>query len=510
MFAPVHVLHMAAALMAIGILLRVLGITTQSLWGDDGFSLHYSACDAIMACFRQITSTHSSEQFDILYFFILHLWRDIFGDSTVSLRALSTIASILTLPLIWSIAAALFGRQSATWSLALSAISGFAVFYAHEVRPYAFLILISSLQFWLLVQTRVDGAAPYWKKLFLTVSFIASWASIFSLIFTVAIGFGDLLARRQWSRTIRWWLPVAIVCIPAVAYYILRIIEFPPDTITAQKSDALYLNFLFVVYGHLVGQTYSVPLTALRGIDRWSMLAQHSVELAFFFIVCALLFWQVVSGIRQGSGSARHRYGIRLVGFSTAAFLGLCLSVAAATHQNWLPRHAFALHLLFALLLPAAACSPEATVLTRRLRLIALSALLVLNLWSLKNYYFEPVHWRDDYRGVAAYLKEQHAQGRPAVLLIGMISVLRHYGDEYTIDGTAFDRTLMPLQILAATDDAKEVLVVVNREFALESEDGHVSGWKPRGLVVSLMSAKFDLIETRSFQYFTIYRFAQK
>ena len=132
----------------------------------------------------------------------------------------------------------------------------------------------------------------------------------------------------------------------------------------------------------------------------------------------------------------------------------------------------------------------------------------MLNLWSLKNYYYEPTHWRDDYRGVASYLKEQWKQGRPAVMLLGKVSVLRHYGDQFTVHGGSFNRSLMPLEIRAATDMAKEVLIVVNREFSLESEDGYVRGWEPRGLVVSMMSSHYSLLERMTFHYFTIYRFS--
>ena len=87
--ASFDLLWVAVALFAVGVVLRVSGMTTQSLWTDDGFSLDYSSCDSLTACFKNITSGHSSEQFNILYFFILHLWRDEFGESTLSLRSLS-------------------------------------------------------------------------------------------------------------------------------------------------------------------------------------------------------------------------------------------------------------------------------------------------------------------------------------------------------------------------------------------------------------------------------------
>jgi hypothetical protein len=65
----------------------------------------------------------------------------------------------------------------------------------------------------------------------------------------------------------------------------------------------------------------------------------------------------------------------------------------------------------------------------------------------------------------------------------------------------------MPSQIFAASDAAREVLIVVNREFAFESEDGYLRAWKPRGLLVSMMSPEYDLVGKKMFHFFIIYRF---
>ena len=62
-------------------------------------------------------------------------------------------------------------------------------------------------------------------------------------------------------------------------YYLVQALDAPPDPIITIKSDALYLNLLFVIYGHMVGQTYSVPL--LRSIPQnagrcWRIIGSSS------------------------------------------------------------------------------------------------------------------------------------------------------------------------------------------------------------------------------------------
>ena len=182
---------------------------------------------------------------------------------------------------------------------------------------------------------------------------------------------------------------------PALERQIAAVAERSPDLVALQKSDTLYLNALFVLYGHLVGQTYSVPLIALRGADRWSMLQQHWGELTLLVLICAMLAWQIIGGVR-GGWTGHRRYGVRLIAFSTALYFAFCLLLAAATDQNWLPRHAFGLHIFLALLLPLAAAASLVGGRIQWLRQISLAGLLVLNLWSLRNYYYEPAHWRDD------------------------------------------------------------------------------------------------------------------
>ena len=97
----------------------------------------------------------------------------------------------------------------------------------------------------------------------------------------------EISARRRWVNGLKWWTLIAIVSIPAMLYYLVQAMDAPPDSIITIKSDALYLNLLFVIYGHLVGQTYSAPLLSLHTAERWSMLAHHWVGLTLFGITCA-------------------------------------------------------------------------------------------------------------------------------------------------------------------------------------------------------------------------------
>jgi uncharacterized membrane protein len=499
-------LPLVVALLAIGAALRLNALTVQSLWTDEGFSIEYSTCDYVVSCITRITSGSASEQFDLLYYILLHTWRSVFGDSTAALRGLSVLFSVSTLPLVWSASNALFGRTVALWSVALSSTSAFAIFYAQETRPYAFLLFMAALQLALFATPRSDYPRGWRRNAFLLAALISSW-SIFSLIFVVALAIGDLLARRAWRHAFAWWIPVAVVCLPAVFFQIMAISQISAEQLLSMRSDSPYENIPFVIYGHLVGQTYSAPMADLRGVDRWSKLAEHWPELSALVLVGVSLAYQAARAIRIARSTPGDRYGYRFIALSTAAFVAISLSLAAWVEQNWLPRHTFALNILAALLIPATTHLATRSSRDKWLSSVTLAALVTMNLWSLKNYYYDPAHWRDNYRSVALYLQEQRRLGRPAVMLVGRVSVLRYYGDDQTIDGAEFSRETLSDQIRSATDAASEVLIVVNREYSYESENGYVRVWEPRGLVLSMMSPAYEMIEKRAFHYFTIYRF---
>lgn len=80
-----------------------------------------------------------------LYYLLLHAWMSVFGESATAVRALSTLISVLTLPLAWHVARRLGGRRAAVALVVLLATSPFLIRYASETRMYALLVLLSLL-----------------------------------------------------------------------------------------------------------------------------------------------------------------------------------------------------------------------------------------------------------------------------------------------------------------------------------------------------------------------------
>jgi hypothetical protein len=145
-----------------------------------------------------------------LYYLVLHGWIAVFGESTASVRALSTVFALGSLPVMWYVARRIGGRSNAFLATVLLATSPFMIRYATETRMYTMLVFLV-----LLGTVAVLGAAarPTLPRLALVA--LASGAlllthywSLYLLAVLVAVLVNEA-ARR--GRDVAWRLAAAVV-----------------------------------------------------------------------------------------------------------------------------------------------------------------------------------------------------------------------------------------------------------------------------------------------------------
>jgi uncharacterized membrane protein len=121
------------------LLLRWVGLASQSLWADEGHTLWMSRFSPrdLLSILRYDTSAP-------LYFVLLHYWTNLFGDSEFSLRSLSASFATLSIPLLFFAAREiLVDKTSVALVMVLYALNCFQVWYARETRFYAMLGFLS-------------------------------------------------------------------------------------------------------------------------------------------------------------------------------------------------------------------------------------------------------------------------------------------------------------------------------------------------------------------------------
>lgn len=136
-----HILLLCVLLL--GIFLRFLGIDKpEGLWYDE-INTYFIAKQSF-----PMGILHTLIERDLhfpLYYWILHIWMNLFGDSDVILRLFSAIFGILTLPIAYLIGRELNGKKGGLLTLLLFSINSGLIYYAQEVRFYSVLAFFCTL-----------------------------------------------------------------------------------------------------------------------------------------------------------------------------------------------------------------------------------------------------------------------------------------------------------------------------------------------------------------------------
>jgi mannosyltransferase len=120
---------------ALGAFLRLYRIGAQPLWVDEASSLRF-ARGSLTRLWSWSTLVDPGNP--PLYYSLLHGWLA-FGDSEASLRLLSALFGVLTIPLVYALGRTIRDHRLGIVSALLFAISPFQVWYSQEARGYSLL-----------------------------------------------------------------------------------------------------------------------------------------------------------------------------------------------------------------------------------------------------------------------------------------------------------------------------------------------------------------------------------
>jgi hypothetical protein len=128
--------------------------TRSGLWLDEALTV-----DIARLPLDQIPNALKHDGAPPLYYYLLHFWIVLFGQSNVAVRSLSGVIAVITLPVAW-LCGKRFGGRAVAWTLlVLLASAPFAVYYATESRMYALVILLTGCGF-LALQRAVQAPRP--------------------------------------------------------------------------------------------------------------------------------------------------------------------------------------------------------------------------------------------------------------------------------------------------------------------------------------------------------------
>ncbi len=403
-----------AAILLLALLLRVIRLDFQPLWWDEGYSVFFATRDFLTMLARTAVDIHPP-----LYYALLQLWIPLVGKSDLTLRLLSVLIGLATVPLLFAVGRSLFGLRTGLLSALLLALSPLHVYYSQEVRMYGLVALLSlgsiALQLKLLEEQGDTPSLPTWIAYVLVTA-----AALYTQYFTGLLVVAEVVVALFWlfvpggvhlpsarARRLRPWLfawaGVLLLYLPWLAYAGPKLYTY----VTAKVGIEQYapLDPLTFLAHHLIA-------FSAGHLSKWTWLGLGAV------VPCGL----VVSGLaiqyrkRAGAESEnpahdkRHKTSTSLLVYVFVSLLiGWLVNLRAPFHPFGFERT-----LLFVLppFLLLAALGLDAFLKARpRVALSALGLVVVLSAASLLDFYSVPRYENEDYRPLIAEIADMAQPG---------------------------------------------------------------------------------------------------
>lgn len=270
---------------ALGVSLRLYRIGAQPLWVDEATSLRFA---------RQTVSQLWSWSTIVdpgnppLYYSLLHGWL-VFGDGEASLRLLSALFGVLTIPLVYALGRMIRDHRLGIVSALLFAISPFQVWYSQEARGYSLLTFgatsaMLGVAYLLRHPERsgsLRGAGWSWLSYVLgtTVALLAHNTAVFLPIGAnvLMLGWWWIHGRAQQGFLRNWLLAqLAVLCVwgswlPA---YLQQVVHGESYSWIPRPTVGSVLSGAYAIYGGVTRatpyQVEAIVVLVLGGLGLWS------------------------------------------------------------------------------------------------------------------------------------------------------------------------------------------------------------------------------------------------
>ncbi|MBE9010423.1 glycosyltransferase family 39 protein [Pseudanabaenaceae cyanobacterium LEGE 13415] len=278
-----------------------------------------------------------------IYCAIVRLWMQLFGNDVVALRSLSAMFSLLVFPALYWLCLERFAQPLTAWiAMVLMAVSPFHVYYAQEVREYAFwtvtLLVMSAA---LLRAIRVQTKAA-WRTCTVSIA-----VSLYTMLLSIPLVISHLFYLNRNRKALLWgfsllipWLVVVVLNLSQAQ----RMNAWMSRRIPIQELFGTWItNFQFVfLTENLTGRFNLVFASAIALLVFLSIksLIQQSPKAVWSFVLllivplvlCIALPDLVMGGLR----STNSRYFVpTYLGMQIAVAHWLATRIQSNSHRTY-------------------------------------------------------------------------------------------------------------------------------------------------------------------------------
>jgi mannosyltransferase len=190
---------------ALGAVLRVYRLGAESIWLDEAFTIQTAH-----GSLSSIVEETSKDVHPPLYYFAIHYWMDLFGDTEFSTRLLSALFGVLSILAIYKLASLLYDRPTGLVAATLLALSRFHIEFAQEARMYTLLSLLSLLSMYFLTKLFAGRKSRLALAGYIASSVLLLYTHVYSIFILAAQNLYWLslifISRETFKRVWKRWL----------------------------------------------------------------------------------------------------------------------------------------------------------------------------------------------------------------------------------------------------------------------------------------------------------------
>lgn len=472
---------LAVCLLAIGVLIRLIGLQQESAWIDEAYSISL-AKHAIADIIRGT----AADQHPPVYYILLHFWF-IFSDSIYHARLLSVMLGIINIYQVWAFGRRLGGPWLGLGAGILLTISPMHVWYSQEARQYMLLSVLttaSMVEYWACLQGKRRWIT---LSLFTLLALYTHYFAVFALLAQVVYLVYFMIRERKGGVLCGWlaalcgvgllflpWLPIAI---NQFRFHTMPWISDPDVTEIRDIPIRLIFGSGVLALPSWLSWIIIVGLLVLYLWALWQVKKFRASSLPDYGLVSAwaLLPYLVISGVSIYYPIFQFKQFL----FLLPAFMILATAIAGLFSQRW--------------------------------KYLAYLSLLIIPIITLV--YQQATLSKDDWRGLSAYIMANFEDGdviytNPAGSSLAMklylddsISI-RGYPPEYSVISGGWKG-----QPISADIAQKELSIISAQDKRMWLVEFGPEFWDPGGLIPFWLESNADLLSEQWFGRIHLYMF---
>lgn len=474
--------YLVLLIFAAGLALRIYTIGSESIWYDEAVSVAVAKL-GFVEHLRWITEVDDNNP--PLYYTLLHLWVQVFGDSEASVRMPSAIFGSLSILVIYALGKLLFDKKTGLVAAAILAVSIFNIMFSQEARAYSLMAFLALLSFYFLLLMTMSE-----KRVYAAAYVVSSVCLVYSHYYGIFVMAGQniwfftmlLLRGRAGTLGLSKWLLLQVV---------VALLFLPCSYLMIRNTAAIRKGFWISEPG-------------LR-----DLLGYFTLHAGTFFLLCVFLFFTLLA-LAGPDLIKRVKLPKRLYGGDDYDPEGLGIPYGWRIYLLliWIVAVVFVPFVISNVSSPiliyryTIAAAPAFYILTARgiggLRAnvaiaLVVALIAVLSFPGLKRYYVETEKY--DWRSAMKYIQEEAGSG-DLVLTYPSFEVepAAYYMRRGDLKPEKFTQ-----EIFSGDFEDNDIWLVVSRHRGLE-----------KNVVKIKMASRFDYVSEKEYMGLHVYRFRER